>query len=167
VPHISGSIRRSHFFGQKKVYTVYTGLHWFTSVCPHCCLCSAYPIWTLSILLQPRQRAPSCPLLFTHVRTRLNTHPGIPGQGTSCPPTLPCPQRQACQELLHRPSGIRTHHPEYVKRLTSGMFCVVSLSFEETMPWTDSECCGSLPPRRPTVARHQPSRRSHFQYLKQ
>ncbi len=40
-------------------------------------------------------------LLSPHARTRLNTHPG---QETTCPPTPPCLQRQACQGLLlHRP----------------------------------------------------------------
>jgi hypothetical protein len=105
-------------------------------------------------------------LLSPHARTRLNTHPG---QGTTCPPTPPFPQRQACQELLlHPPFGTRIHHPEYAKRLTSGMIGVVSLSFDEGMPWTDSACC-SLPPRRQRqlVARHQPSRRRHFQDMKQ
>ncbi len=105
-------------------------------------------------------------LVSTHARTRLNTHPG---QGTSYPPTQPCPQRQASTELLlHRPFGIRNHHPEYAKRLTSGIICVVLLSFDEGMPWTDSACCGSLPSRRQKqmVARHQPSPRSHFHDMK-
>ncbi len=69
---------------------------------------------------------------------------------------------------VHRPFGIRNHNPEYAKRLTSGMICVVSLSFDEGMPWTDYACCGSLPPRQrwQMVARHHPSPRSHFQDMK-
>jgi hypothetical protein len=108
-------------------------------------------------------------LLSPHASTRLNTHPG---QGTTCPPTPHCPPREACVPRAPPPSAlwIRIHHPEYAKRLTRGMICVISLSFDEGMPWTDSACC-SLPPRRQRqmVARHRPSTtgRNHFQDMKQ
>ncbi len=78
-------------------------------------------------------------LITTHAHTLLDTHVE---QGTTWPLALtpPCQQRQACSELLHGTSGIRTRWPEYAKILTIGVICAVSWSFHEGVPWTDSAC---------------------------